>query len=66
MRIKEAAVALGISQDWLRELERNGKIPPVMRDLNRHRRFTDDDIHLLRKILFGKTPGDKAEWGNNG
>jgi MerR HTH family regulatory protein len=60
MRITSAARELGISADWLRRLERHGRLPPARRDLRGHRRYTAEDVHLLRQTLFptgaGTTP----------
>ena len=52
MRITNAARELGISADWLRRLERHGRVPPARRDLRGHRRYTAEDVHLLRQTLF--------------
>ena len=52
MRIKGTARVLGVSADWLRELERKGKIPIANRDINGHRRYSEKDITQLREILF--------------
>jgi excisionase family DNA binding protein len=52
MRIQEAARRLGISADWLKELERRGVVIPVPRDLHGHRRFSEEDVERLRQRLF--------------
>ena len=52
MRISDVAKELGFSADHLRELEKAGRIPPVLRDANGHRRFTQDDVERLRRVLF--------------
>lgn len=36
MRIKELARELGVSPDWIRKLERSGRIPLALRDSNAH------------------------------
>ena len=51
-RTKEAATAIGISADWLRRLERQGRIAPALRDVNNHRRYTTRDVERLRYLLF--------------
>jgi DNA-binding transcriptional MerR regulator len=52
MRIKALAAQLGVSIDWLRRKERAGLIPRATRDLNGHRRYCEEDVALLRAILF--------------
>jgi DNA-binding transcriptional MerR regulator len=52
MRIAEAARALGISSSWLRQLERQGIIPPATRDLSGDRRYTEGDVARLRALIF--------------
>ena len=56
MRIKGAAERLEISPDWLRELEKQRRIPQAKRDLNGHRRYTVNDVAKLKSILFGEQP----------
>lgn len=56
MRASEAAKALGISADWLRRLERAGRIPPLPRDLNGHRRLSPEDLERLRVLLYARHP----------
>ncbi len=60
MRIKEASAKLEISPDWLRELERQGRIPPAKRDLNGHRRYSEDEIKQLQEVLYGKSDSPKG------
>ena len=55
MRTKGTAKELGVSADWLRELEKQGKIPAARRDINGHRRYTEEDIARLRQIIFGES-----------
>ena len=56
MRIGAFTSKVGISPDWLRDLERNGRIPPAERDFNGHRRFTEEDVARLRELLFRRDP----------
>jgi len=57
-RINGAAKELDVSADWLRRLERAGRIPPARRDLNGHRRYSQKDIKQLRDVLFGSGVGE--------
>lgn len=52
MRIGEVAKQLCISAAWLRELERAGRVPKALRDVNGHRRYTPDDARRLKVFLF--------------
>lgn len=52
MRIAEAARHLGVSPDWLRRLEREGRVPEVIRDRNGCRRYTREDLDRLQDVLF--------------
>jgi DNA-binding transcriptional MerR regulator len=54
-RISKAARELGVSPQYLRLLEWEGKIPPARRDLN-GRLYTDFDIALLRSMGVGSRP----------
>ncbi len=47
-RISEAARALGLSAEWLREGERRGSLPKAKRDRNGHRIYTEQDLVKLR------------------
>lgn len=60
MRVIDAARKSGISADWLRELERTGKIPAPRRDLNGHRRYSEQDLEKIREALFKSTPRSKG------
>ena len=51
MRTREAAERAGISPDWLRQLERDGRIGPFARDVNGHRRLTDEDVERIRAVV---------------
>ena len=53
MRVTEVARQLGVSADWLRRLEREGRIPAALRDLNGCRRYSELDVERLRSVLFG-------------
>jgi DNA-binding transcriptional MerR regulator len=50
-RVSEVARELGVSERWLRESERNGKIPIAHRDLNNWRKYTKEDVKALRRLL---------------
>ncbi len=52
MRVSDVARAIGVSSDWLRRLEQQGRIPPAPRDLNGHRRYGPEDVKRLRELLF--------------
>src|SRR5262249_41001011 len=53
MRIADVATELGVSESWLRKLERAGKIPTARRDaISRQRRYTDEDVEAIRAVLF--------------
>jgi DNA-binding transcriptional MerR regulator len=52
MRIGDVAARLGISREWLRRLERAGKLPPAARDINGHRRYSPQDIAAMRRALL--------------
>jgi len=52
MRITAVARRLGCSPEFLRDLEKSGRIPPAPRDLNRHRRFSPEDIQRLKAVVF--------------
>lgn len=53
--IGEAARRIGCTPKHLRELEREGRIPPARRDLN-GRVYSDFDIALLRALGVGSRP----------
>jgi DNA-binding transcriptional MerR regulator len=52
MRITEAARRLEISADWLRRLERVGRLPTPTRDYNGHRRYSAEDLDAIRAVLL--------------
>lgn len=51
MRIGEISRRLGVCPDTIRRLERQGIIRPP-RDWNEQRRFTEEDLAFLKKVLF--------------
>jgi DNA-binding transcriptional MerR regulator len=53
MRISEIAERLDVSVDWLRRLERSGRLPRAKRDINNHRRYTEEDFERLHALIFG-------------
>ncbi len=55
IRVSEAAERLGVSAQYLRLLEWQGRIPPASRDLN-GRLYTLSDIALLRSMGIGSKP----------
>jgi len=65
MRIGKVAARLAVSPDWLRRLERSGRIPAPPRDLVGHRRYRPEDIEAIRQILFPREerPARTAEEG---
>lgn len=52
MRIRALAAQLGVSPDWIRRLERIGRLPLASRDLNDHRRYGAADLAAIRAALF--------------
>jgi DNA-binding transcriptional MerR regulator len=55
--IGEAAAHLGLSIDALRYYERVGIVPPAARDAGGHRRYSDDDLHLLEVLIHLRDTG---------
>jgi DNA-binding transcriptional MerR regulator len=51
MRVQGMARQLGISGEWLKQLERIGVFPPAARDVNGHRRYVQEDVDRLRWLL---------------
>jgi DNA-binding transcriptional MerR regulator len=51
MRRTAAAKYLTVSPDMLLRLERRGLFHPL-RDLNGHRRYTDEDLARLRRLIY--------------
>ena len=58
LNVSEAARELGRSERWLREAERNGKIPKARRDLNGWRVYTEEDIAKIRALLIPEGGSD--------
>ena len=54
MRIGAVSRELGVSSEWLRDLERSGRLPAARRDFNGHRRYSRADIQQIRGLVFGK------------
>ncbi len=46
--ISEAARALSLSAEWLRQGEKRGSLPRARRDRNGHRYYTTEDVEALR------------------
>jgi DNA-binding transcriptional MerR regulator len=55
MHIAEAARRLGVSSQYLRLLEWQGRVPPARRDFN-GRIYTEFDIALLKSLGVGSRP----------
>src|SRR5262249_46134477 len=51
IRTREAAGRAGSSAGWRREVERDGRIGPFPRDVNGHRRLTDEDVERIRAVV---------------
>lgn len=58
--VSEAARALSVSADWLREGEKRGLLPPARREGGR-RRYTQADIERLRRLGVGERKRRLAE-----
>jgi len=54
MRLSEAARKLGISATSLRRLDRRGVVR-LARDLSGHRRVSDGELEMLRRIIYPPT-----------
>ena len=52
LRVSEAARELGVSERWLREAEKKGKLPKARRDLNQWRVYTQEDLKRIRELLL--------------
>ena len=62
LRVNQAARELGISEAWLRRAEQRGRIPRAKRDINGWRVYTEEDVAVLREVLFPNlTSPDGAE-----
>ncbi|MBC8091888.1 MAG: MerR family transcriptional regulator [Pseudonocardia sp.] len=55
--IAEVATRLGVKPDTLRWFERHGVVPPPARTGAGHRRYADEDIHLLEVLLHLRRTG---------
>jgi DNA-binding transcriptional MerR regulator len=55
--IGQVADKLGVSIDTLRYYDKSGLLPFVKRDQNGRRKFTDNDLHLMRTIVCLKNAG---------
>ena len=60
LTVSEAARELGRSEKWLRNAERNGKIPRAKRDLNGWRVYTSEDIAKLQELIIGSGKSTEA------
>jgi len=56
VHIGAVARELCVSSEFLRALEREGRIPSARRDAGGRRVYNDDDIALLRAIGVGSRP----------
>lgn len=61
MNIKKVSEQLGISSDTIRYYERIGLVPPISRDKNGVRNFTDIDIQRLDFIKCMRHAGLSIE-----
>ncbi len=57
LTISRAAAELGCSASWLRLAERLGAIPAAGRTPGGQRRYTPEDIRLLKQLGVGQRPG---------
>ena len=55
---------LEVCTDWIRRLERMGRIPLAARDVNGHRRYTDEDLVQLKKAIFAKRGEQRSVKGD--
>ena len=62
MMVSKVARVLGCSERWLREAEKEGRIPRARRNLNGWRVYTQDDIAKLQELMTGSrnTPKDHS------
>lgn len=58
--VSEAARELGRSEKWLRNAERQGKIPKAKRDLNGWRVYTLENIARLQELITGSRNPNKV------
>ena len=57
MTIIEVAARLGVKPDTLRWFERQGVVPPPARTAAGHRRYTEEDVHLLEVLMHLRRTG---------
>jgi len=55
LRVAEVARELGYSERFLRQAEKNGRLPKARRDFNGWRVYTQEDLKRLRKLLVPAT-----------
>jgi len=60
MLLSAAAKAVELHPNTLRKLEKKGLIKPS-RDWNGWRRFSPEDLEMLRRLLRGETSGSKGK-----
>jgi len=56
MRIGEVAQRIGVSREWIRRQERAGLISRAARDQNGQRRYRDEEVEDLLRLLFRSRP----------
>jgi DNA-binding transcriptional MerR regulator len=52
LKVSQVARELGVSVDWLRRAEKQGRIPPAKRQLSGWRVYTSEDVVVLRDLLL--------------
>ena len=52
MKIGEVARELGVSVDWLRRAEKEGRIPRARRQLSGWRVYSKEDVEKVKRLLF--------------
>ncbi len=57
MLISAVARELGVSVDWLRRAEKDGRIPRARRHLSGWRVYTDQDVVVIQNLLIPSEPG---------
>ncbi len=57
LTISRAAAELNCSANWLRLAERLGAIPAARRTPGGQRRYTPEDVQLLKQLGVGQRPG---------
>lgn len=62
MKIKEAAIITGISENNLRYYEKIGLIPKIQKDVSGVRDYSEEDIRWIKFILKFKETGAKLEY----